>query len=360
MLGTRRLPPVETPFANSNTSFAICTSIGFRTLDVDEFIEAAEALQPDIVLSLADVPALAGDFIASAKRKERMTDRTTQWLKYIITRKIELGEDEEAESPQMPAIFAPVLPISAEAQSWYLRELYDADLLQHISGLAIHDAQILPDVADSLSHLPRLSVSRPKTPHQVLTEISLGIDAFILPFINTASDQGLIFAFTFPAQRKTENGQVPHETPVEINGNGADHTINSSTTSLADDAWHSDNATSVAPLVPGCQCHACTNYHRAYLHHLLQAKEMLAWVLLQIHNHHVMHQFFAGVRQSIRDGTFIQDQAEFERGYEEEFPTTTGQGPRYVILLSNSLIDDMMLTGVVQGSRLSDEVQGRW
>jgi len=58
------------------------------------------------------------------------------------------------------------------------------------------------------------------------------------------------------------------------------------------------------PLVDGCTCHCCTNHHRAYLHHLLIAREMTGEVLLQLHNTHHMLDFMEAVRKSRRDGTF--------------------------------------------------------
>ena len=39
-------------------------------------------------------------------------------------------------------------------------------------------------------------------------------------------------------------------------------------------------------IVPGCQCFTCRHHSRAYIHHLLQAHEMTAQVLLDAHNYH--------------------------------------------------------------------------
>jgi queuine tRNA-ribosyltransferase len=63
---------------------------------------------------------------------------------------------------------------------------------------------------------------------------------------------------------------------------------------------------------------------------VLSAKEMVAWTLLQIHNHHTMDLFFQAVRESIADGTFSVKAAAFERNYTSELPEKTGSGPRYV------------------------------
>lgn len=58
------------------------------------------------------------------------------------------------------------------------------------------------------------------------------------------------------------------------------------------------------PLVVGCGCHACRNHTRQYVHHLLLAHEMLAEVLLQLHNLHHLLDFFAAARKAIDAGTF--------------------------------------------------------
>jgi queuine tRNA-ribosyltransferase len=55
---------------------------------------------------------------------------------------------------------------------------------------------------------------------------------------------------------------------------------------------------------------------------------MLGWALLQIHNHHILSEFFSSIRNSIKSGTFDADCEEFSKVYESELPEKTGQGPR--------------------------------
>ena len=76
-----------------------------------------------------------------------------------------------------------------------------------------------------------------------------------------------------------------------------------------------------APLDPACDCPACTNYSRAYLHHLVRAKEILGAVLLTWHNLHYYQDLMAGMRQAISEGTLDSFAAAFEadqRPSEEE------------------------------------------
>jgi queuine tRNA-ribosyltransferase len=51
-----------------------------------------------------------------------------------------------------------------------------------------------------------------------------------------------------------------------------------------------------APLVDGCACYACRNHSRAYLRHLAVADEMLAGILLSIHNIHFLQDLMRAIR----------------------------------------------------------------
>ncbi len=60
------------------------------------------------------------------------------------------------------------------------------------------------------------------------------------------------------------------------------------------------------PIEPGCVCYACQHFSRAYLHHLLRAREILGLYLLSIHNLHVLLDLMRRIRASILAGTFEQ------------------------------------------------------
>ena len=50
------------------------------------------------------------------------------------------------------------------------------------------------------------------------------------------------------------------------------------------------------PLVEACACYTCSKYSRAYLRHLAVADEMLAGILLSIHNIHHLQDLMRGIR----------------------------------------------------------------
>ncbi len=58
------------------------------------------------------------------------------------------------------------------------------------------------------------------------------------------------------------------------------------------------------PIDETCTCYTCTHFSRAYIRHLIVAKEMLAATLLSIHNLHTLVQLAKQMRQAIIDGRF--------------------------------------------------------
>ncbi len=60
-----------------------------------------------------------------------------------------------------------------------------------------------------------------------------------------------------------------------------------------------------APLDPTCDCQACREHSRAYLHHLVKTDEQLGWHLLSIHNLAFYHRLMREMRASILQGEFL-------------------------------------------------------
>jgi queuine tRNA-ribosyltransferase len=57
------------------------------------------------------------------------------------------------------------------------------------------------------------------------------------------------------------------------------------------------------PISQNCGCYTCKNFSRAYLHHLLKAKESLGGTLLSIHNIFAMNKVMEEIRRAIPEGT---------------------------------------------------------
>jgi queuine tRNA-ribosyltransferase len=65
------------------------------------------------------------------------------------------------------------------------------------------------------------------------------------------------------------------------------------------------------PIDESCECHACRNFSRAYLHHLYRVGEILGARLNTIHNLHYYLQLMREIRASIDAGSFAQFRARF-------------------------------------------------
>jgi queuine tRNA-ribosyltransferase len=69
-------------------------------------------------------------------------------------------------------------------------------------------------------------------------------------------------------------------------------------------------------VMPGCNCYTCTHFSAAYLHHLFNASELLAYRLATLHNLTFMHLLVKQVRESIINGTFGAFREEFRQNYQ--------------------------------------------
>lgn len=69
------------------------------------------------------------------------------------------------------------------------------------------------------------------------------------------------------------------------------------------------------PIDATCDCYACQNFTRAYLRHLVVAKEMLASTLISIHNIQFLVNLMKKTRESILAGTFSLFAADFLATY---------------------------------------------
>lgn len=74
------------------------------------------------------------------------------------------------------------------------------------------------------------------------------------------------------------------------------------------------------PIDTKCSCYTCTNFTRAYLHHLFRVGEILAATLASIHNIAWFQQFTETMRQSIIDGQFAAFRAQIHETYPERAP----------------------------------------
>ena len=71
------------------------------------------------------------------------------------------------------------------------------------------------------------------------------------------------------------------------------------------------------PIEEGCQCPACRHYSRAYIRHLLKAKEMLGMRLCVLHNLYFYNNMMTEIRTALDEGNFASYKRAKLAGFEE-------------------------------------------
>ena len=71
------------------------------------------------------------------------------------------------------------------------------------------------------------------------------------------------------------------------------------------------------PIEEGCQCPACQHYSRAYIRHLLKAKEMLGMRLCVLHNLYFYNHMMEEIRDALDAGNFAEYKKMRLEGFEE-------------------------------------------
>ena len=67
------------------------------------------------------------------------------------------------------------------------------------------------------------------------------------------------------------------------------------------------------PLDVSCQCPACKNYSRAYLHHVFKSQEIISSMLLTWHNLHYYQDLMEKIRKAILNQSFADFELEFHK-----------------------------------------------
>ncbi|KAI9891252.1 MAG: hypothetical protein M1814_002942 [Vezdaea aestivalis] len=328
LLTPRRTPPLSSPKPNTASSISIHTAVGFGTLQTELYTRAALASGVDLAVAIADVPSQAvgdGQIVNggaagkgwSAKRREKMVDRTEEWLVELV--------DQTREAAT--GVLAAVLPLEGTQQALYLGRV--AEMVgegRGPVGLAFGDLESLRAVKGTepgAGGLPerlrplvslRLAAEREsaaETPHDVLEQVAGGFDLVTCPWITAASEAGWALGFSFSENKAETRAEQP--LPLALSLHPTEHAV------------------SMLPLLEGCDCMVCARHPRAFVNHLLAAKEMLGWALLQVHNLRVVEKFFEDVRIVLeRDGEegFHLAREAFRQRYERIWGGERGEGPR--------------------------------
>ncbi len=87
------------------------------------------------------------------------------------------------------------------------------------------------------------------------------------------------------------------------------------------------------PIEQGCTCYTCKTFSRAYIRHLIVAKETLSGTLISIHNIHMLQDLMKNIRQAILENRFEKFSSFYLANYQYKTGVTADK-----ILLSSSEI----------------------
>ncbi|MEM6603276.1 MAG: tRNA guanosine(34) transglycosylase Tgt [Pseudomonadota bacterium] len=154
-----------------------------------------------------------------------------------------------------------------------------------VGGLAVGEGQdIMFDVLEKT--VPVLPEDKPRylmgvgKPHDIIGAVKRGIDMFDCVLPTRSGRNGQLF---------TRNG------PINIKN-----------------AIYADDPT---PIEPECPCPTFQNYSKAYLHHVYKSKEIIASMLLSLHNLHFYGRMMKEIREAIRNDQFEQYEQQFLENY---------------------------------------------
>ncbi|KAB2083381.1 hypothetical protein ES319_A05G262900v1 [Gossypium barbadense] len=278
------------PEANSTNKIGASfeTPCGRLLIKAVEYMEMISSTRPELWATLADeVPAWVSD-----KRNKTSVDRTIKWLDECIS-----------ISPASGAVFGAIVGGSSlEERRRCAQEVATRNVSGYwVGGLGLGESMderpaLLNAVIEALpEEKPRL-ICGLGLPEEILQGIAAGVDIFESTYIYHLTLGG--FALTFPLDRTQINASnlVPSDVgsdPRKIN--------------LRASVFRKDTT----PIVEGCMCYTCRNHTRAYINHLLNVHEMLAQILLEIHNTHHFLGFFRLIRDAINAGRFEEFRREF-------------------------------------------------
>ncbi|GFR78495.1 queuine tRNA-ribosyltransferase accessory subunit 2 [Elysia marginata] len=292
---------------NDRNGVAVWGKGGKLKLDPSLYVKVQEAFRPDWFQALSDGDTDRGTakkrLIKSVNNTLDFLDRTLELTQESEVLKdssligvIEGGFDEEER--QRSAKETSARPVHGFLIEGFEKGHSAVDLfsVENFSTLLSKTVGCLPE------DKPRI-METVWSPLQVLQAFKLGIDVFssAYPYVLAEKGQAMVADYTIPRQSPSAK--------LEKEGL-ADGCLSCS--GFIIDLKNKSNFEDFRPVLPGCKCYCCANFTRSYIHHLLNTSELLAYVLLMIHNFHQYFEFFSCLRKSVKEGTLDELQASLE------------------------------------------------
>ena len=233
-------------------------------LSPEKSIKVQKSINSDIIMVLDECPKLTSD----KKILSRAIDVSKHWAERS---KIEFGHDNSK------ALFGIV-------QGGLYKDLREESIKNLVNigfdgyamgGLAVGESQpeMFKILSETTNFLPK---SKPRylmgvgTPSDILGAVYYGIDMFDCVLPTRSGRTGL--AFTWEGKINLKNSKYQKDT---------------------------------LPLDESCQLKGLNQYSKGYLNHLIKSNEMMASMLISLHNIDFYQQFMREIRKNVKNGTFL-------------------------------------------------------
>ncbi len=255
------------------------------------FMGPEESMQ--IQSNLGSTIAMAFDECPSSKAErsyvEASVSRTTRWLARCKEEMARLNRMEGTVNPQQLLFGINQGAVFEDIRIDHAKRIAEMELDGYaIGGLAVGETheEMYRILEETVPYLP---VDKPTylmgvgTPANILEGVERGVD---------------FFDCVYPSR----NGRHGHVY------------TNQGKRNLFNQKYEKD----MRPIEEGCQCPACQNYSRAYIRHLLKAKEMLGMRLCVLHNLYFYNTMMEEIRKALDQGRFSSYKKEKLSGMEQE------------------------------------------
>ena len=254
------------------------------------FMGPEESMQ--IQSNLASTIAMAFDVCppSTAERKymEDSVARTTRWLHRCKAEMNRLNSLEDTINKQQMLFGINQGGVFHDIRIEHAKQITELNLDGYaLGGLAVGEShEAMYEVIEKT--VPYLPVDKPTylmgvgTPANILEAVERGVD---------------FFDCVYPAR----------------NGRHGNAYTNHGKMTLLNAKYELDDR----PLDEGCQCPTCKHYSRAYIRHLLKAKEMLGLRLLVTHNLYFYNKMMEEIREAIEQQRFAEYKKAKLAGFEE-------------------------------------------
>ena len=241
------------------------------------FMGPEESMQ--IQSNLASTIAMAFDECPPALAERNYilpsVQRTTRWLRRCKAEMDRLNQEERTINKEQLLFGINQGGIIDDIRIDHAKEIAEMDLAGYaVGGLAVGESH------EEMYHI--LDVTVPHLPQDKPTYLmGVGTPENIIEGV----DRGIDF---FDCVYPSRNGRHGH-----VYTHFGKH-------NLFNQKFERD----MRPIEEGCQCPACRNFSRAYIRHLLKAKEMLGMRLCVLHNLYFYNHLMEEIRTSLDKGAF--------------------------------------------------------